>query len=89
MNMQAELRCRCGEVRAVVKDPSPKTVNRVICYCDDCQAFAHQLGRSDLLDVHGGTDVVQVAPATVPVRLFPETSATTSPTLSSGSGMMS
>jgi len=65
MNMQAELRCRCGEVRAVVKDPSPKTVNRVICYCDDCQAFAHQLGRSDLLDVHGGTDVVQVAPASL------------------------
>jgi hypothetical protein len=65
MNIQAELRCRCGEVRAVVRDPSPKTVNRVICYCDDCQAFAHQLGRADLLDVHGGTDVVQVAPASL------------------------
>ena len=65
MNIQAELRCRCGEVRAVVRNPSPKTVNRVICYCDDCQAFAHRLGRSDLLDVHGGTDVVQVAPASL------------------------
>jgi hypothetical protein len=63
--MQAELRCRCGEVRAVVKDPSPKTVNRVICYCDDCQAFAHQLGRADLLNEKGGSDVVQVAPATL------------------------
>jgi hypothetical protein len=65
MNIQAELRCRCGEVRAVVRDPSPKTVNRVICYCEDCQAFAHQLGRSDLLDVHGGSDVVQIAPASL------------------------
>jgi len=65
MNIQAELRCRCGEVRAVVRDPSPKTVNRVICYCDDCQAFAHQLGRSDLLDANGGTDIVQVAPASL------------------------
>ena len=65
MNIQAELRCRCGDVRAVVRRPSAKTVNRVICYCDDCQAFAHQLGRPDLLDVHGGTDVVQVAPASL------------------------
>jgi hypothetical protein len=65
MNVQAELRCRCGEVRAVVSAPSPKTVNRVICYCDDCQAFAHQLGRSDLLDANGGTDIVQVAPASL------------------------
>jgi hypothetical protein len=37
----------------------------VICYCDDCQAFAHHLGRADLLDAHGGTDIVQVAPASL------------------------
>jgi hypothetical protein len=65
MNIQAEMRCRCGEVHAVVRNPSPQTVNRVICYCDDCQAFVHQLGRSDLLDVNGGTDIVQVAPASL------------------------
>jgi hypothetical protein len=35
----------------------------MVCLCDDCQAFAHQLGRADLLDAHGGSDVVQVAPA--------------------------
>jgi hypothetical protein len=40
-------------------------VNRVVCYCDDCQAFAHQLGRADLLDAHGGSDIVQVAPASL------------------------
>jgi hypothetical protein len=65
MDAAAELRCRCGEVRAVVKNASPRTVNRVICYCDDCQAYAHQLGRADLLDSHGGSDIVQVAPASL------------------------
>jgi hypothetical protein len=29
-----------------------------VCYCDDCQSFAHFLGREDeVLDAHGGTDV--------------------------------
>jgi hypothetical protein len=40
-------------------------VNRVICYCDDCQAFAHRLGRADLLDDGGGSDIVQVAPSSL------------------------
>jgi hypothetical protein len=40
-------------------------VNRVVCYCDDCQAFIHHLGRADLLDAQGGTDIVQFAPAGV------------------------
>jgi hypothetical protein len=65
MNAQVELRCRCGEVRGLVSDPSPRTVNRVVCYCDDCQAFAHQIGRADLLNAQGGSDIVQVAPATL------------------------
>jgi hypothetical protein len=63
MSAQTELRCRCGEVRGFVANASRRTVNRVICYCDDCQAFAHHLGRADLLDAHGGSDIVQVAPA--------------------------
>jgi hypothetical protein len=65
MSDQVELRCRCGEVRARVTNASPKTVNRVVCYCEDCQAFAHRLGRADLLDSHGGSDIVQIAPATL------------------------
>jgi hypothetical protein len=63
MSGQIELRCRCGEVRGIVANPSPHAVNRVVCYCDDCQAYAHQLGRADLLDDKGGSDVVQLAPA--------------------------
>jgi len=65
MSDRVELRCRCGEVRASVTGASPQTVNRVVCYCDDCQAFAHRLGRADLLDAHGGSDIVQVAPASL------------------------
>ena len=65
MSTEAELRCRCGEVRGSVANVSPRTVNRVVCYCDDCQAFAHHLGRADLLDALGGTDIVQVAPASL------------------------
>jgi hypothetical protein len=33
-----------------------------VCYCDDCQAFAHFLGRADeILDEHGGTDIFQMS----------------------------
>ncbi len=65
MSEQVELSCRCGEVGALVTGASRRAVNRVVCYCDDCQAFAHQLGGADLLDSHGGTDIVQVAPASL------------------------
>jgi len=63
MGGQIEVRCRCGQVRGILTGASPRTVNRVVCYCDDCQAYAHQLGRADLLDAKGGSDIVQVAPA--------------------------
>jgi hypothetical protein len=63
MTKNAEIRCRCGQVEGAVADPSPKTTNRVVCYCDDCQAFVHHLGRAEFLDEHGGSDIVQVAPA--------------------------
>jgi hypothetical protein len=49
----------------LVTNVSPNTVNRVVCYCDDCQAFLHHLGRADLLDDQGGTDLIQIAPASL------------------------
>lgn len=63
MPTQATLRCRCGTVQGLLADAAAEKVNRVVCYCADCQAFAHHLGRADLLDAHGGSDIVQVAPA--------------------------
>jgi hypothetical protein len=55
--------CRCGQVRGTVTNARPHNVNRVVCYCDDCQAFAHALSRPDILDARGGSDIIQVAPA--------------------------
>lgn len=65
MAREAKLSCRCGEVQGVVTNASPQEVNRVVCYCDDCQAFLHQLGRADLLNARGGSDIVQLAPASL------------------------
>lgn len=65
MNQTVDLGCRCGEVQGRVENATRDTVNRVICHCDDCQAFLHHLGRADLLDAHGGSDIVQVAPASL------------------------
>jgi hypothetical protein len=58
------LQCRCGAVKGHVTDP--QRVHRTICYCRDCQAFAHFLGRAgDILDAQGGTDVIQTLPTRV------------------------
>jgi hypothetical protein len=62
--MDHPLQCMCGTLKGTVCDL--KRVNRVICYCRDCQAFAHFLGRTaDMLDAKGGTDVIQTLPANV------------------------
>ncbi len=55
-------------MRGEADNVSPKTGNRAVCYCDDCQAFAHWLNTSDILDAHGGTDIFQLPPSKV--RIF-------------------
>lgn len=65
MARDVELQCRCGQVHGWLRGASPGAANRVVCYCDDCQAYLHHLGRAELLDEHGGSDIVQVAPATL------------------------
>lgn len=60
-----EIACRCGQVRATLDEPSPRALGRTVCYCADCQAFAHHLGRADLLDARGGSDIVPLAPASL------------------------
>jgi Family of unknown function (DUF6151) len=62
--MNHPLQCSCGTLKGYVDTAKP--VNRAVCYCKDCQAFAHFLGRaSEILDSNGGTDVVQTLPAKV------------------------
>ena len=60
------LSCQCGAVRGRARDPSPRTGVRLVCMCDDCQTFAHYLGRAnELLDANGGSDVFQFTQARI------------------------
>jgi hypothetical protein len=62
--MDVPLRCACGVFRGVLRSVTPRSGNRCVCYCDDCQSFAYFLGRADsILDAHGGTDIFQTSPA--------------------------
>jgi hypothetical protein len=62
--MSHPLQCRCGTIRGVVNDP--RDSNRVVCYCNDCQAFAFFLGwEKEALDERGGSDVIQVPPKNI------------------------
>lgn len=63
------IRCFCGTVRGVLTGASSKIGRRVICYCDDCQAFANYLSTDcGILDHNGGTDIFQVSPARLAFR---------------------
>jgi hypothetical protein len=65
--MNHPLRCRCGTLRGRVRLPA--TTGRAICYCKDCQAYAHFLQRADdVLDEAGGTDIVAMAPAQLQIE---------------------
>jgi hypothetical protein len=60
-----QLRCQCGHVRGTASGVSPSAGFRLICYCKDCQAFARFLGRLNVLDAAGGTDIFQMAPGRI------------------------
>jgi len=62
------IRCSCGALRGTVRGAGPANGSRAVCYCDDCQSFAHFLGRAaEILDPLGGTDLYQTAPARVEI----------------------
>ena len=48
-------------MRGAAAEVSPANVNRALCYCRDCRAYLHWLEREDLLDAHGGTEIIQLA----------------------------
>ena len=55
--MAHPFRCRCGQLRGEVLDGMRGM--RAVCYCRDCRAYAHWLGRpEDVVDALGGTDIV-------------------------------
>jgi hypothetical protein len=65
MPLDLPLRCRCGHLRGAASGISPSTGFRFVCYCRDCQVFARFLGRPDVLDPAGGTDIFQMPAARV------------------------
>ncbi|HEX4939342.1 MAG TPA: DUF6151 family protein [Candidatus Kapabacteria bacterium] len=59
--MSHPIQCSCGAVKGNLSNT--RDINRCVCYCRDCQAFAHFLGRqTDILDSRGGSDIVQTLP---------------------------
>ena len=61
--MNHPLQCKCGKVKGYVAHA--ERADRVVCYCKDCQAFAHFLGEYGILDEKGGTDIIQALPLDV------------------------
>lgn len=62
-----KIQCDCGEFQAEISDGWKSSPGRLVCYCDDCQAFVNQIGRQDVLDEHGGTEVIPVYPSDITV----------------------
>jgi len=59
--MNHPLHCQCGTLQGHVSHT--ESVCRGVCYCKDCQAYAHFLGKADeILDEMGGSDVVATLP---------------------------
>jgi hypothetical protein len=52
-------------MRGVASYVSPSTGFHLVCYCRDCQVFAHFLDRADVLDPAGGTNIFQMPPGRV------------------------
>ena len=65
MMTDVPLRCACGSLRGTALGLSAAAGIRVVCYCRDCQAFVRFLGRGDVTDEWGGTDIFQTAPSRV------------------------
>jgi hypothetical protein len=60
--MNHPMQCQCGTLRGYVSPPD--MASRGVCYCKDCQAFAHFLDRpgDPVLNELGGTEIVATLP---------------------------
>ncbi len=59
--MTQPFRCRCGRLAGEIIDSRDSRL--LVCYCNDCQAYAHALGNAEeILDDCGGTLVLSVRP---------------------------
>ncbi|MEA5467222.1 DUF6151 family protein [Leptothoe sp. PORK10 BA2] len=62
--MTHSIRCHCGKLKGALS--CNQELNRCVCYCADCQAFARFLKREhEILDAMGGTSIIQTIPANI------------------------
>lgn len=66
--MNISLKCNCGSFEGLISEISHSLNRRFVCLCNDCQAYAHFLGRVDtVLDPNGGTEILSVHPAKIKI----------------------
>lgn len=58
-----KIQCDCGAFKADLTAFPKNTPGRLACYCKDCQTFLHRLGRAELLDAYGGSEIIPVYPS--------------------------
>ncbi|MBM1813589.1 DUF6151 family protein [Pseudosulfitobacter pseudonitzschiae] len=59
--------CDCGAFKAELTHFPAHTPGRLMCYCSDCQLYLKKLGRAELLDAFGGTEIIPVYPSEIRV----------------------
>lgn len=62
--MIVPLRCRCGQAKGYV-ELVPRSSMHVVCYCNDCRAFVRALGRPEILDQFGGSELFVTTPSSL------------------------
>lgn len=62
--MTHSIQCTCGKLKGNLNHT--RSVSRCVCYCQDCQAFAHFLKcNHEILDKMGGTEIIQTTPTNI------------------------
>lgn len=66
--MTLSIACQCGQFQGELDTLLARTHNRLRCYCDECQAFAHYLDNTEnILEEQCGTDIPQVTAGAVTI----------------------
>jgi len=67
VNQIPTIRCKCGKFQGSINKIQSAT--RAICYCDDCQIYAHYLAQAPrILNPWGGTEVFAVRPRQIVIN---------------------
>ena len=62
-----KIQCDCSKFQAELTGFPKNTPGRLFCYCNDCQSYLKKLGREDLLDAYGGTQIIPVYPSEISI----------------------